>query len=316
MKAYKSSPSWNGNDMPFLSLQANSLRLFNQNKDSMLPEAEAMKPLYQKPSEICNAVGSAMLDAWDKQKTMEFCQAWRKKIEDRIKSMGLEIRMMCDVDTPGILKFMEERYPPFHRKEVCAFDLFRWRSFGHGVVLVDKDQNIQGTVFENGYDTAEKTSFTIRLAVSQKWSGNGLGYQLMLYSCLLAMEKGSQVKRGIIQCINHRSLYINMNQVGWICDRLEMGINGLGNFFHIALPLNPYSLVSNCVDAAKVPAYLKDKVEGEDYLLVPVNDTGAIKRSFVDNEFKFIAFLKEGNSFRKPFFLALSNELLEYNPLD
>lgn len=316
MAAYKRPPSKMKENYPFLSLQAHSLKLHKQQEPKRRPVLHAPKPLYQKPKEICRPVGSALVDAWDIQRTMEFCRDWRSKISAYVKSIGLEIRLMDDADTPGILKFMENRYPPFHQKEVCAFDLFRWRSFGHGVVLVDGNGGIQGTVFENGYDTPEKTSFTIRLAVAEEWSGHGLGHQVMIYSCLLAMEKGSRVKRGIIQCINHRSLYINLNQVGWVCDSLESRVNGLGNFFHIALPLNPFSLVANTIDPLKVPGYLAEKIEGEDYKLIPANNTREIEELFKDNRFKIIAFMREDNYFDEPTLLALNSKLLAYSPLD
>lgn len=312
MEAYKRPPLGLEDDSPFLGLQAHSVNWRNQEITTTLPVFKAPKPLYQKPKEICRPVGSAILDAWDMRQTMEFCQEWRTRIEATVQSIGLEIRKMDDGDTPGILKFMENRYPPFHQKEVCAFDLFRWRNFGHGVVLADKSGNIQGTVFENGYDTPEKTSFTIRLAVAEKLSGNRLGYQVMLYSCLLAMEKGSRVKRGIIQCMNHRSLYINLNHVGWICDSLDSQVNGLGNFFHIALPLNPYSLVSNKVDPDKVPAYLATKIEGKDYKLIHANSNQGIEAISGDNKFKIVAFLRQNEHYKHPTLLALNTSLLEY----
>lgn len=310
MSAYQ-LPREDDNNSPFLSYQPHSLNYRNLHA----PQGHASPQpglLFQKPKGICTSIGSAITDVWNQRQKLEFSRAWRDKIQKSVNAYGLYFRNMDDKDTPKIMKFMEERYPPLQQREISPFDLFRWRKFGHGLLLFNREGEVKGTVFEISYRTEEKTSFTIRLAVAEELSGKNLGYQVMMYSCLLAMERGSRVKRGIIQCLNHRSLYINLNRVGWICDGFESDLTDLGTFYHISLPLDPLSLISNQIDVNKAQVYMKKKKQGLHYELIPADNLDMARDLFHHTSFKIAGFLKAGIAGPEAMLLAISSNELNY----
>jgi len=155
------------------------------------------------------------------------------------------------------------------------------------------------------------TSYTVRLAVDESLKGKNLGYHLMMYSCLLAMEQGSRVKRGLIEFNNLRSLHINLNKVGWICDGFEPHITDLGCFFEIALPLDPLGLTGNTVDFYKLMTYIESRREGIDYRLLPAGDQDAMAELYQRTDFKVCALLKPGMVSEGATFFALPSHTLE-----
>jgi len=292
---------------PFLSLQRNSIirtfpsKYIKENSDRPL--------LFKKPSSICVDTDEALPLMWKYRNS--FSQDWRKSIARYINSCELEICEIEDCDTPAITDFFEKRYLPEMASEICSFDLFRFRNYGHGLILKDKEGKVQGTVFEIGYDTPEKTSFTIRLAISEELKGKNLGCHLMQYSCLHALEQGSQVKRGIIQFNNLASLHINLNKVGWICDRFEPYINGLGAFFHIALPLDPMGLTGNIIDFDNCKAFVNASRPGIDFRLLDCKDFTGVWEMYRATDFKVVALMKGGLVSEKPSFLAIPATALQ-----
>ena len=164
---------------------------------------------------------------------------------------------------------------------------------------------VMGTIFEVGYHTPEHTSYTIRLAVDESLAGKNLGYHLMVYSSLVAMEKGSRVKRGLIEFSNLHSLYINLNKVGWICDGFDPNISGLGSFFEIALPLDPMGLTTNVIEMEKVASFIKSHTQDKDYKLIAHGDLESITQMYAETDFKVVALLKPGIGMESWSFLAL-----------
>ncbi len=292
---------------PFLSLQMNSF--LRRIKNEQFEPAPASQPfLYQKPRLLCQSVAESYPTFWTDKKA--FSQDWRKQISQVVSRLGLHIRTIENADTPAIIQFLNERYPPELANEICAFDLYRFKKFGHGVILEDEEGKVMGNVFEVGYHTSEMTSYTIRLAVDEAYKGNDLGHHIMVYSSLLAMESGSRVKRGLIQYENLVSLHVNLNKVGWICSGYEPSISGLGAFFEIVLPLDPRGLTSNIVDLEMVPGYLEQKTEGVDYRLIRVDKQKQIQELYQHTEFKVAALIKANILDEHTYFLALSPEEL------
>lgn len=272
--------------------------------------ADSLRPLlYKKPSEICEQPGQELPLFW--REKFEFSREWRQQIRTYIQSYGFSIKTTRDEDTPAIQEFLKERYPIEMAQEICAFDLHRFRQYGHGLVLEDPDGKVRGTIFELGYDTPEKTSYTIRLAVDESVEGKNLGYHLMMYSSLLAMEKGSRVKRGLIQFNNLRSLYVNLNKVGWVCDGFDPNITGLGPFFHIALPLDPTGLMGNAIDKEKIQTYIKERQAEKDYMLLDFEDLEGVSSLYSDTNFKIAALLPPGLMDEKGSFFAIPAGAME-----
>lgn len=293
---------------PFLGFQKNSFLRKIKNKDYIAPAPNAPF-LYQKPQSISQNVSQALPLFWTDK--LAFSQEWRVQIENYISSYGLKMSMARDKDTPAIKEFLNRRYPRHIADEICAFDLYRFRKFGHGVILADDEGKIQGTIFEVGYDTPEKTSYTLRLAISEELKGKNLGYHIMMYSSLLAMEQGSRVKRGLLEFTNLRSMHINLNKVGWICDGIEPNITELGSFFHIMLPLDPRGLTSNVVDFDKLKDFILTHREGMDFRLMDTHDFEGVCNMYEKTDFKISALMLPGMVSEKAKFFALPSRLLQ-----
>jgi hypothetical protein len=294
-------------EYPFLSLQMNSFLRKIKNDSYSMEEANAPL-LYRKPSEIAQPISNALPQMWHDQR--RFSADWRARIAAYVTSYGLGLKVIRNGDTPRIKAFLNRRYPQRLADEICAFDLYRFHKFGHGVILEGPDQEVMGTIFEVGYHTPEMTSYTIRLAVDESLKGKNLGYHLMIYSCLLAMDQGSRVKRGLIEYNNLRSLHINLNKVGWICDGFEPAISELGCFFEIALPLDPMGLTGNCINFSNTLAYLASHRAGIDYRLLPTGDKDALFELYHETDFKICALLKPGMVSDRSTFLALPADTL------
>ncbi|MDX2286836.1 MAG: hypothetical protein NW241_21910 [Bacteroidia bacterium] len=278
--------------------------------ESYRPPGEGAPLLFRKPPEICNPAVKTLPVSW--RDKLEFADRWCGAIHVIVQQHQLRVKLIEDKDTPAIRRFLHRRYPPRLADEICAFDLYRFRTYGHGVVLEDAAGEVQGTIFEEGYDTPEKTSFTLRLAVSEELKGKNLGYYLMMYSCMQAMRSGSRIKRGLIEFNNLKSLHINLNKVGWICDHFEPSISELGSFFEIALPLDPEGLTANAVDFEKVRDYLRRKQPGRDFRLIPSYDFDAVCRLYEQTDFKIVALVPQRIGLEHTAFLALPEAAIQF----
>lgn len=268
--------------------------------------------LYRKPAAICEAQETLPLFALDSK---DYIEANKESIRKRVSDLGLSIgKISCnDDDFQGILDFLKRRYPKKLASEICEFDLFRFVEYGHALILKDTRSQVVGTVFEMGYDTPEKTSYTIRLAIDANWSGRNLGVSVMKYSCLLAMEKGALVKRGLIQFENLASLYINLNKVGWICNDFIYNVPGLGPFFKIVLPLDPPGMMNNIISQEKCLNFIHENQPGRDYHLIKTNNLDAVNDLYRTTDFKIVAVIKAGQITDSPYFFALRSSDLGLN---
>lgn len=293
----------------FLKYQKNTFLHMSKVRNDAFKRGDPLPPLlYKKPPQICKEPGQELPLFW--REKLEFSREWRQLIRNYIQSFDFSLKTTRDQDTPAIQEFLKERYPIEMAQEICAFDLHRFRQYGHGLVLEDQDGKVKGTIFELAYDTPEKTSYTIRLAVDESVEGKNLGYHLMMYSSLLAMEKGSRVKRGLIQFNNIRSLYVNLNKVGWVCDGFDPDITGLGPFFHIALPLDPTGLMGNAIDKEKIQHYLKEKQAEKDYILLDFDDLEGVSSMYSDTNFKVVALLPPGLINEQGSFFAIPADVM------
>ncbi len=295
---------------PFLQYQKNTFLHMQSVKDPVYAPSLVPKPfLYKKPADICRKSGEELPLFW--RETRDFSGEWRKLIKRYVQSFGLDLKLTSDGDTPAVKQFLRQRYPKEMAGEICAFDLHRFRQYGHGLVLEAPDGEVKGTIFEIGYDTPEKTSYTIRLAVDEAIEGKNLGYHLMMYSALLAMEKGSKVKRGLIQFKNLRSLYINLNKVGWVCDGFDPDIQDMGAFFHIALPLDPTGLMGNAIDMKSLVRFIREKQPQKDYWLIDADDLESVSRLYSETVFKIVAVVPKGMVNEKGAFFAMPADSIQ-----
>lgn len=303
----------------FLKYQKNSFLHLQTVRNHAFKTGNSLRPLlYKKPSAICKQPGQELPLFW--REKLEFSKEWRQLIRNYVQSFDFSLKTTNDADTPAVQEFLRERYPIEMAQEICAFDLHRFRQYGHGLVLEDEQGKVRGTIFELGYDTPERTSYTIRLAVDESVEGQNLGYHLMMYSALLAMEKGSRVKRGLIQFNNLRSLYVNLNKVGWVCDGFDPDIPGLGAFFHIALPLDPTGLTGNAIDKEKIVTFIQEKEIEKEYQLLDLEDLEGVSSMYSDTNFKIVAILPPGLINERGSFFAIPASDMDldegYRPYD
>lgn len=153
------------------------------------------------------------------------------------------------------------------------------------------------------------------MAVEDVLKGNNLGYHLMIYSSLLAMEHGSRVKRGLIQLGNVKSLYINLNKVGWVCDNFIPNITELGSFFEIALPLDPMGLTANVVDQDALVHFIHTHKAEEDYILIEPDNLSMVETIYAETDFKVSAMVKPGGIDDRFWMVALPKHALQLEQL-
>lgn len=260
---------------------------------------------YKKPQAICLDVDSD-LNHIDKQK---FILKEKSVIEDHFKQLGFYIRKGEINDVNDLNVFVRKSYKTFGEdvvNDVSPYDIYRFTKFGNTVILEDQYKELVGCIFEIGYDTTDKVSYTIRLALNTEIKGKNLGFFLSEYSCLLAMERGSLVKRGLMETDNLASFNILINKTGWICDGFETDLHcGIDNGFTVSLPLTPEGLKANRIDKEKITGFIKNKIPGKDYLLIDVDAIDEIKQLYDIGDFWIVALLRKGLISNKNQFLAI-----------
>ena len=262
---------------------------------------------FRKTSEICETPTETEL-SWLKNDKAAFASSYKNAIEEKIASHGYTLREAGTDDVYTSYQFSSQQYGKELADAISAYDIYRFICFGHGLIIEDQQKKIQGCLFEAAYDTHEKTSLSIRLAIDKILAGKDFGSLITTYSCLLAMEDGSRTKRGFIELGNDVQLYIQLNKVGWIIDDYFDDIQGLVPTFTVVLPLDPESLILNKIKQEKCQHYLKNMQEGTDYMLLESNNAKLIKKIYRETEYKIVAFLKPGIAHKEARLLALPAE--------
>jgi hypothetical protein len=265
--------------------------------------------MFAKPLCICRE-----LNEWEKGILLlnetDFVRVYKKKIQDEIEGYNLRLRLAELTDIDPVYNFIINRFHREYLEDVSRYDLFRFIKYGHGLILENANHEIMGCLFEIGYEKILKISYSIRLGIHESLKSKGLGRLLTVYSCLLAMENGSQIKTGLISYNNLVSLHIHVNQAGWLIDTFYHELSSLGTSFEFSLPLTPEALLLNRIDLDKVQTYIDEHHEGTDYRLIQINDIEAIKTIYKNRTFKIAAIImpnqKEGNAL----FFALPVEVL------
>ena len=265
--------------------------------------------MYIKPKSICKK-----LDEWEKSILLlnkaDFAKAYKEKIRAEINSQGLYIRLAKLSDIDPVYNFIISRFKKEYLDDVSRYDLFRFIEYGHGLIIEDDQKEILGCLFEVGYEKIVKVSYSIRLGIDERLKGKGFGKLLTIYSCILAMERGSDIKIGLIDIGNFVSLHIHVNQVGWLVDKYYHDLDSLGLSFEFSLPLTPESLLGNRIDHEKVRTYIDEHTEGVDYMLINSDDIEHIKAVYQNCKFKIAAIINNDIKGGKPQFFALPTKIL------
>ena len=267
------------------------------------------KYIFVKPTSICKK-----LDDWEERILLldkeDFAKAYKERIHDEINSYGLSLRLAKLSDIDKVYEFIMTRFNREYIDDVSKYDLFRFIEYGHGLIIEDSQKGILGCLFEVGYEKIWKISYSLRLGIDEDLKGKGLGRLLTVYSCLLAMERGSQLKIGLISINNLASLHIHVNQVGWLVDKYYHDLDSLGLSFEFSLPLTPESILKNRVDQEGIRTFIEENIEGVDYMLIDCEDLETIKSVYENCKFKIAAVITKNFKGGKPQFFALPVNML------
>ena len=261
--------------------------------------------LFTKPSGICKE-----LNSWEKSLLLlekaDFAKAYKENIQAEINSFDLRLRMAELKDIDPVYDFIITCYSKEYLEDVSKYDIFRFIEYGHGLIIENEDHQILGCLFEVTYEKEhKKRSNSIRIAIDESLKGKGLGRLLVVYSCLLAMENGSQVKIALISLTNYISIGLSINKLGWLIDKYYDNLGSLGLSFESIMPLTPEALLLNRIELDKVRRYIAEHQEGIDYLLIRCDDVETIKSVYQNRLFMITAIICLEPKTDNPVFFAL-----------
>lgn len=246
--------------------------------------------LYKKPDSICQSK-----TLWDSHFNSDnFISSLKNEIETNINAQEFSLRFAVNDDIPDIEILIAKCYPVEALRDSNPYDFYRFINFGHGLLVEDKSKNLIGCVFEEPYDTPDKTSYGLRLAIDKDAKARDLGRLLVEYSSLLAMERGSMVKRSLIQADNFVATHIVLNKLGWICDGYHPDLKWINPSFTANWPLTVESVAYNRIDPDKLVVFLKENSAGIDYIISDWDDVEGLKKIYDEGEFVICAQMKPG----------------------
>jgi len=264
---------------------------------------------YTKPGAICNAADNELLNNDD------FIAVGENTIIKELSSMGYTLRKADFSDILNIINFMNIRYkdfPPQVVSDVSQYDIYRFIEFGHGLVIEDTNGNIVASVFEEPYNSIDKTSYTVRIASDLNLVGKNLGYYITLYSCILAYKNKSKVKRALIAANNYASATILINKMGWLADGFNLSyFPNIGPAFSVCLPLTKSGLLENRLSTPKLLEFIKTKQLNVDFRLIKCDDYTEIDYMYnIEKKFVIAAYLKQGIYDNANYYVALPYKVL------
>lgn len=271
--------------------------------------------LYQKPLELCSDLTEReqfLLKLSDE----EFIREYKKDIERKIEENGYKLRGTTVHDILALDEFGIRNQP---RKDiphwVSVYDLYRFIEFGQGIIVESADKKMIGSAFEIGYNTPDKTSYSIRLVVDKECRMQGLGILIAVYTCLLAMERGSRIKRAYIDYFNHTSAYLNMNKLGWMVDGIVAKLEGLRPqipSLTYCAPITKKGLLCNRFDHKKALEFIKTKQKDKDYKLLSVTNIDELTDCYTKTNFRIIGFIKNDETTNNYYF-AVPAQTIHFN---
>jgi hypothetical protein len=266
---------------------------------------------YRKPETIC-----LYSESWEKLLGAEdlplFVDSKKREIEDRVSALGLHLRLANPHDMDGIMDLHRRCFPPATQSLETPYVLHRILNYGYTPVIESPDGIIVGANICVGYDDPDRTAYGVRITVDTCVSGHNLGAELVNYSCLTGMARGSHMRRGLLSPTNYGSASNFLNYVGYLCESFHPELPGFGPRFIVALPLTPGGIMNNRIDHEKLKAFVLAHEEGRDYLLLDPLDLEGIERSYRESSFRIAAFCKKGTIVEDNRFFALPKDQLGF----
>jgi hypothetical protein len=266
---------------------------------------------YRKPAAICR-----FSDAWEnpleEEELFAFIRSGKREIEARVSGYGLRLRLARPEDMDGILDLHRRCFPPGTTSLETPYVLHRILSYGYAPVIEDDRGVILGANVCMGYDDPDRTAYGVRITVDRTVAGHNLGAELVTYSCLIGMERGSRLRRGLLAPTNYGSASNFLNHVGYVCESFHPDLPGFGSRFIVALPLTPGGVLNNRIDPEKLEAFVREHEAERDYLLLDPVDLEGIRRCYGETPFRIAAFCRKGRVLEDNRFLALPKDRLGF----
>jgi hypothetical protein len=268
---------------------------------------------YRKPKEICR-----YSEAWERITDVDDVRAFiassKRDIEERISRLGFRLKMATVRDMEGILDLHERCFPPGAATLENPYVLHRILNYGYAPAIEGTNGRILGCNICVGYDDPDRTAYGVRITVDPAVAGHNLGAELVNYSCLIGMERGAGIRRGLLAPTNYGSASNFLNYVGYVCESFHPELPGFGPRFVVALPLSPGGVMNNRIDLEKARDFVLSHEENRDFLLLDAEDLEGIVRTYRGPDFRIAAFFKKGPFADTNRFLALRADVLGFPP--
>ncbi|MBI3234068.1 MAG: hypothetical protein HYZ42_08500 [Bacteroidetes bacterium] len=268
--------------------------------------------MLQKPKEICQ-YAPELENIISDGDIKHYAKNAKREIEQAIAELGLRLRKAELKDYSEIYKLLSERFNPPTSSQISFYDSYRSIRHGYKVVLEDSDGKIVGYDYSLGYDDDDKTSFGLNIAISPLWSGYKLQTLVSTYTSLIGMERGSRIRRGIVHPANYSSLHNLLNNTGFLCEQFFPYLPGFeSSRFILSFGLTPSEMMNNRIDQEKLLAFVNEKKEGVDFVMIECNDEQAIADLYQNTSFRVVAFIKEALVSEKNLLFAVPYERMGF----
>jgi hypothetical protein len=228
-------------------------------------------------------------------------------IVNQLSNLGLVIEKAKIDDISEIDTLVSTRYNEELMSETSPFTSYRFVEFGTVHLLKTDLGKIVGCIYEMGMNNEKKTSFAIRLIIDFEFERKGFAQKLSIYSCLAALNSGSNERRGIIELENETSHILHLNKLGWIYDSyINTNLEGVKDHFRGVLDLNQSNPFNKIVSLEKIKSLIKSSIQNIDYKLVKSDSILDIEQSFSEN-FIIHAFIPKGEIDINSYFFSLPN---------
>jgi len=266
---------------------------------------------YRKPTAICKVLPE-LEDLTTSEQVLVFARAEKKIIEQQVLALGLHLRLASQEDIDAIRKFQLSRFPEGTLLE-DPYVLFRIVRFGYAPLIESSEGQIVACNLCQGHDDPERTLWGIRNAVDPSVSGANLAAVLANYSSLVAMERGSLVRRAFVSPTNYASAANVFNHVGFIAEAIDLSVPGhQGPRFDLVMPLSPAGIKNNRIDLEKTRAFIETHKAGNDYMTVAATNVEELVEMYARTPFRVVAFLRGGQISSEHAFFAVPEGHLSF----
>ncbi|MBW1800156.1 MAG: GNAT family N-acetyltransferase [Deltaproteobacteria bacterium] len=267
--------------------------------------------IFRKPEAICRYSEGAERITTPEEVT-RFIASGKREIEQRVSELGFHLRLATLDDVDAIRKLHLRCFPPETTSLEDPYVLFRIMSFGYAPVIEGSDGLVLGCNICEGHDDMDRTAYGVRITVDPSAAGHNLGAELVNYACLIGMERGSGIRRGLLNPTNYGSASNFLNYVGYLGESFKPDLPGFGPRFMVALPLTPAGIISNRIDFQKLKVFMETHQQGRDFLLTGCEDLEGITRMYEKTPFRVAAFIKEGTLSEENTFFSLPKDVLGF----